>query len=289
MDPVSRTLRIAALLVVVSVWISWTAGSASASAPAGQVYVLTGQAVLKPVSGGPERVLGRGDVLWPGDHLRVAAGAEVGIYYRQGGRAVIRGGTQGVSGAVSTFAPASQPYRSQAVHFGATRNPGDAAPGIADSSALLAEDPPVLSASTEFSLGLAADGPEADLFSRIWIRVLDGESEVAAAGLEAPRRGQVLRLSAGAAPAGAELTLEVGALPLSPSGDTFVHRSTFYVALPTRPDTGVSDLLTSFLFSTGALPVRLGAGWAALGLQRELVGDAARPCLATILRPVAAR
>lgn len=260
----------------------------------GQVFHLDGRAWIRASEGEPERLAARGAILRGNDHLRVAAGAELGIYYRQGGRRIVHGGRSGVSGPVSTFSPTLQPYRGAAVTFGATRAPqadGDATTSREDTGAWYSctpGDPPIFAVPPSFTLGLALDAPETPIFATLGIRIRDGDTVVAEASLSSPRPGQRLRLATPAERTGRALQLEIVAEPLDQAGAPFVHAAPFYVLAPSTADTAASDLVTDYLFGHGTLAGPPGSGWSRLSMQQELEGvDESAPSVSTILTPFA--
>lgn len=264
------------------VLLGTAAVAAEAELPAGQAYVTSGNATVRSRETNAERPVIRGSILFDEDVLRVPARAEVGIYFRRGGRRVVQGGDTGITGTVASFLPSVRPYRGEAVQFGATRSREDAS--ATDMIFCMPEEPPIFSMPPAFSLNIAPETPDSRIFSSLYLRVLLDESVVAAASLHAPRSGQFLRLDAPGLSEGSTYILEVVAFPGDATGETLVQRLSFYVAVSVSGETG--DLFSTLLFRGGTLPVRPGRDWSSVRFEQELAQTSGQPVISTTLSPV---
>lgn len=283
------------VLLVLGMLVPAVVAAEPAPVAVGQVFQLDGRAWIRPTAGGRERPATRGAVLYASDHLRVAPGAELGIYYRQGGRRIVSGGRAGISGAATAFVPALQPYRSSSVTFGATRAPQAdlaAAIGGQDTPAgagytCTPEEPPIFLSPPSFTLGLALDAPETPIVAALGIRIRDGETVVAEASLSSPRPGQRLRLASPSDRTGRPLSVEIYAVPFAMGHAPFVHDAPYYVLAPATADTAARDLATGYLFGHGTLAAPPGSRGSGLHMQRELEGgESATPTVVTELTPL---
>jgi hypothetical protein len=295
----ARTLAVLHLFLAVTILVGFAAHSFAAGAPVAQVYLANGKAGLRAEGAASERPLARGTVLGANDRIVLDPGAEIGIYYRDGGRKIVRGGTRGVSGSVASFAPAVEPYRGQAVSFGATRGGEGTESGEAsDTFGCWPDEIPVVASMPLITLSLGGTPRDTPVIAQATLRVLCGETSIAIASIEFPAPGKTLRLEIPGATMGEEYTLQVMLAPVA--GEPFTHTARFYVAAPmTEPgahpsahsDVGSSggaldDLLTPFFYCHGKVDVSFGATVRTMRFERELGDFAGVPQFSTVVTPV---
>lgn len=263
----------------------------AAGLPVAQVYLVSGGATIQAEGATASVPLKRGAVLSNDDKLALEPGAEIGIYYRNGGRRVVSAKERAVSGNVAAFAPELAPYRGQAVFFGATRGgpPVDEAGGFLCSP----HEVPVLGAMPVLTLGIGEAEGAGPFLAAASIRVLRGDSIIASAMIETPTPHRTLRLEVPEASSGEEYTVQVVLTPADKTGEIFTHAARFYIATPAEPATEElrEDFLTPFFQCRGRLDVRLGSigSIGAIGsirLERRLESRDGTAVLSTFVAPV---
>ncbi|MEK8023347.1 MAG: hypothetical protein AAB229_06000 [Candidatus Hydrogenedentota bacterium] len=273
-------MRLRIVILVVFLLAGWAEEIRAAGSPVAQVYLASGKAWVRSEGASADRPLARGAVLSAGDRIVLEAGAEVGIYYREGGRKVLRGGADGISGSVAALAPAIEPYRGQSVSFGATR--GSA--GVeADTFRCSPDEVPVFAAMPAFAFSMGAGAGETPVIASATIRVLRGESTIATASVEFPSPGRPLRLEIPDAPAGEEYTLRFILVPVASDGVLFTHSARFYVA---APGASIEDLVTPYYFCQGGLDVSFGPSVRTVRFEREWGDATGASVLSTVVTPL---
>jgi hypothetical protein len=273
------------VLLAGAVLVGFVATSWAAGAPVAQVYLANGKAGLRAEGTAADRPLARGAVLSANDRITVEPGAEIGIYYRDGGRKIVRGGERGVSGSVASFAPAVEPYRGQAVSFGATRG-GESDEVAADTFGCWPDEIPVVASMPLFTIALGGAPGDTAVIASATMRVLCGDSVVAVASIDFPAPGRALRLAVPVATSGEEYTLQVVLSPTAVDAEAFTHTARFYVAAPSASSGGLDDLLTPFFYCHGKVDVRFGATVRTMRFERELGDAVGIATLSTIVTPV---
>ncbi len=289
--PAPAFVRLSLLLVVSGLAALWALpvraeGVPAAGVPVAQVFRVEGTATVRVVGAARAVPLLRGAVLHAEDRIEVKRGAEVGLYYRQGGRQLLRAGSRSLSGTVAALAPSLTPYRGSSVSFGATR---DGETGIVAGAATTESRPMetlILSSAPQVTVTWRGEASDAAGAERIVLRVLFRDSVVAAASVVEPAPGASLSLVVPALRSGDDYRFEVMVFPDNVGAAPCLHAIPVYILAPSRRGAAADQFLTDFFYRRDMLAVLSDRGGARMILDQELsLSEPGPPSLAISITP----
>lgn len=199
--------------------------------PVAQVYSVEGKAEYQPNGEVRAVPLARGTILAANDKIRIDSGATVGLYYRREGRQILRAENRTLSGNVGAFAPEVEPYRGDAVVFGATRGERDR---DTEPWQCMPGGTPVFEAMPIFTWVIAKHSPPLPLL-RTTIRLFQGDSKLGSTSIDSPLPGQTLVFHPPDNLEGDMYRLQTILEPADTTQDSFIQIVEFYVATPMKP------------------------------------------------------